>query len=60
MSHIETDAKKTIADAGAAVTVERRRLAVFVLDGLRAHPRTLLAIVAALAIVVVALVVMRG
>lgn len=60
MSNIETDAKKTIADAGAAAAVERRRLAARVLDGLRTHPRTLLAVVAALAIVVAALVLMRG
>jgi hypothetical protein len=60
MSNVETDAKKAVADAGAAVTAERRRLGTRALQWLKGHPRTLLAIIAALTLLAVTLGLARG
>jgi len=60
MSNIQNDAKKAVADAGSAITAERRRLGTRALGWLRAHPRTLLAIVAALTLLAVTLGLARG
>ncbi len=60
MSNIENDAKKAVADVGGAVTAERRLLAGRALDWLRGHPRTLVAMIAALTLVLGTLGVARG
>jgi hypothetical protein len=60
MSNISNDAKQTVADAKAAVTTERRRLAARLFDGLRDHPHTVLAAAAAAVVLAVAFGLLRG
>ena len=60
MTNIENDAKKAVADVGNAVTAERRRLGARALQWLKGHPRTLVAIVAALTLIAVTLGLARG
>lgn len=60
MSNISNDAKQTVADAKAAVTATRRRLAARLVQWMRAHPHTMLAIVAAAVVLGVTISVLRG
>ncbi|HEY3919467.1 MAG TPA: hypothetical protein VGL83_16885 [Stellaceae bacterium] len=60
MSNISNDAKQTVADTKAAVTAERRRLAARLIAWLRAHPHTILVIVAVAVVLGVTIGVLRG
>ena len=55
MSNIQNDAKQTVADVKTAVTNERRGLVARLMNWLRAHPHTMLAIATGAAIVAVAI-----
>lgn len=55
MSNIENDAKQTVADVKTAVTNERRGLVARLMNWLRDHPHTMLAIATGAVIVAVAL-----
>ncbi|HLI22606.1 MAG TPA: hypothetical protein VKV32_15885 [Stellaceae bacterium] len=54
MSNIENDAKQTVADVKTAVANERRGLVARLMNWLRDHPHTMLAIAAGAVIVAVA------
>ena len=60
MSNLQNDAEKAVADAKGAVVAERRRLVTRLLDALRAHPRTVIAVIASLVLIVVILGLARG
>ena len=60
MSQMQHDAHEAIADAKQEITAERRRLSARLLGWLRGHPRTLVAIVAALTVIAVILGLARG
>ena len=60
MSELQNDAQKAVADAQAAVTSARRKLAARMLQWLKGHPRMLVAIVAVLTLVAVTLGLVRG
>lgn len=55
MSNIQNDAKQTVVAAKAAVTNERRGLVARLMNWLRDHPHTMLAIATGAAIVAVAI-----
>lgn len=54
MSNIQNDAKQTVADVKTAVTNERRGLVARLMNWLRDHPHTMLAIATGAVIVAVA------
>jgi len=60
MSNLQNDAQKTIADTKQSITMERRRLVAGILDWVRAHPRTLIVLVAVLTLAAVTLGLARG
>jgi ElaB/YqjD/DUF883 family membrane-anchored ribosome-binding protein len=59
MSNIQNDAKQTVADAKAAVTTERRHLVARLVNWLRDHPHTMLAIAAGAVVLAVAVGLLR-
>ena len=60
MSNLENDAKQTVAAAKTAVTNERRGLVTRLMNWLRDHPHTVLAITAAAVILGVPFGLLRG
>jgi len=60
MSNFEHETAKVLSDTRDQVTATRRRLASCALDWLRTHPRTLVAAMAAMALIVVIAVIAGG